>query len=72
MKKTKQSTMEIANNVQKTIREVQKVIDAVVIMKPYKWFNNNQFQKSGMNALIRDTCKRNGISEKHIRTVAGW
>ncbi|MDX5586527.1 MAG: hypothetical protein QNK20_16695 [Aureibaculum sp.] len=72
MKETTRTPKQSAQLVQKAILEVHKVLNAVPLMKGYKWFNDDLFKKSGKKQLIKDICKSNGISEKHIRTVAGW
>lgn len=63
---------ETAKAVAKTIATINKVINAVPVMRNYDWFNYSEFTNSGLDKLISDVCKDNNVPESHIRTVAGW
>jgi hypothetical protein len=54
---------EIANAVEKTIKEIRKELPQGT---------GNRISKTKKNALIIEACKKNNVSKKHIKTVAGW
>ena len=72
MKNTKRTLKETTKLVAKTISNIRKVLDAVPVMTEYSFFDEKEFRKSGFNNLVKNMCKQYDMSEKHIRTVAGW
>jgi selenocysteine-specific translation elongation factor len=67
----KRSAKETAKVVEKTIKEITKVLEAVPVMKGYNFFNIEKFEGKGFDKLVKDLCENNEISESHIRRVAG-
>jgi hypothetical protein len=63
---------QIATAVAKAISDVRRVIDALPVMKDYDFFVPDKFYYEGFNQLVTDNCKKQDISEEHVRRVAGW
>lgn len=68
----KRTPHEIANAVSRTISDINKVVHAVPVMTGYDFFKRDLFFNKGVDKLISDTCRKNEVSESHIRKVAGW
>ena len=62
---------EVVNRVVDEIRCVLKAYQ-LAHMNNYNWFDKEAFKDGGFDKLIKDTCARYGISERHIRSVGGW
>jgi len=69
---TKRTLKKTAKLVEKTIVDIQKVLDAVPIMTGYSFFDAKGFKTSGFDNLVKKVCRQNDVSETHIRKVAGW
>lgn len=69
---TKRTTKEIAEAVAKATKDIRRVLDAVPVMDGHKWFNRKKFKESGFDELVKRTCKKYDVPEKHIRQVAEW
>ena len=68
----KRTTKETAKAVEITVKSIQKVLDAAIIMQGYDFFDGSIFREKGKDKVIRDLCKRNKVSEEHIRDIGGW
>lgn len=68
----KRTPKETAQVVEKTISEIRKVLSAVPIMTGYNFFDEKKFKQTGFDLLVKKTCKKYEINEKHIRKIAEW
>lgn len=70
METKERTAKETAKIVEKTIKTIYRVTDAVPVMSGYDWFSEDEFRNGGLDDLVRAICEENGISEEYIRKVA--
>jgi len=71
--KTKQLTAkQQARATASIISALTKVNSSAVLLKDYNFFDFATFRKTGFDLMLKNLCLKEGISEEHIRTVAGW
>ena len=71
MANDKRTPKQTAEAVAKTIKDLNKVLEAVPIMKGHRFFDLNIFKSTGFDEVIEKLCSENDISEDHVRRVAG-
>jgi|VirMetMinimDraft_7_1064189.scaffolds.fasta_scaffold10626_3 hypothetical protein len=54
------------------ISSLTKVNSSAILLKDYDFFDFATFKKTGFDLMLKNLCSKEGISEEHIRTVAGW
>ena len=63
------TTKEISKNTAIACKKICIAMKAANIFKDYTFFNEEKYKKSGLNKLIKDTCKKYSVRESHIRKI---